>query len=65
MNNYFNKWFQCSLYMMKNFFPMVSRDKTTYSTNLEPLKTQHPSERIKIVDYKLLKTDPKIRPPIL
>jgi hypothetical protein len=50
--------------MMKKFFPILSRDKTTYSTNLEPLETQHPSERIKVVDYKLLETDPKIRPPI-
>uniref|UniRef100_A0A0R0F758 TTF-type domain-containing protein n=1 Tax=Glycine max TaxID=3847 RepID=A0A0R0F758_SOYBN len=27
-------------------------------------ETQHPSESIKVVDYELLETDPRIRPPI-
>ncbi|XP_057428022.1 uncharacterized protein LOC130721274 [Lotus japonicus] len=52
-----------SLYRMKKFFPVLSRDKTTSSSaNLDASET--PSEGIKIVDYELLETDPGIRPPI-
>ncbi|XP_058739937.1 uncharacterized protein LOC131612140 [Vicia villosa] len=43
---------------MKKFFPVLSRDKATSSTNVEA------SESIKVVDYELLETDPGIRPPI-
>ncbi|KAL5130844.1 Zinc finger MYM-type protein 1 [Glycine soja] len=50
--------------MMKKFFPVLSRDKSTSSVNLEASKTQHPSESIKVVDYELLETNPGIRPPI-
>lgn len=52
---------------MKKCFLVLSKDKTTSPANLEASKTQHPtpSESIKNVDYELLKTDPRIRPPIL
>jgi hypothetical protein len=61
---------------MRKFFPVLSRDKVTYSANLEPSEIQHTSksqpeippnstnEITKVVDYKLLETDPGISPPI-
>ncbi|CAK8572032.1 unnamed protein product [Lathyrus sativus] len=49
---------------MKKFFLVLSRDNSTSSTNLEALKTQHSSERIKVVNYELLEIDLEIRLPI-
>jgi hypothetical protein len=51
--------------MIKKKNSLLSKaGKVTYSTNLEALETQHPNEQIKVVGYKLLETDPEIRPPI-
>ncbi|XP_024642232.2 zinc finger MYM-type protein 1-like [Medicago truncatula] len=47
---------------MKKFFPVLSRDKASSSTtDIAPNST---NEGVKVVDYKLLETDPGIRPPI-
>jgi hypothetical protein len=66
----------CVFYRMKKFFPVLSRDKASSSTNQEPSNTQHPSEPqsevtpnsanegIQVVDYKFSETDPGLRSPI-
>ncbi|AES70796.1 hypothetical protein MTR_3g062480 [Medicago truncatula] len=45
---------------MKKFFHVLSRDKASSSTtDIAPNST---NEGVKVVDYKLLETDPGIRP---
>ncbi|KAI5421239.1 hypothetical protein KIW84_044900 [Lathyrus oleraceus] len=61
----FSKQLATSTFIPANVNPVgVLRYKATSSANLEASETQHQNESIKVVDYELLETDPRIRPPI-